>query len=118
MGLANVTMKSRGDINLHEAKQPNISEGSLQHTWRLLAAAAAKVIRKKCLDCSMFQRSEVDKCATIDCVLWPWRYGKSPEVAERQGKQTNPYELSGREYDNPDVPGGRDVYKEIEILLW
>ena len=88
----------------------------MQHTWRLLAAAAAKVIRKKCLDCSMFMSAEIARCAVIDYA--PWRYGKSPEVAAKQGKQTNPYELSGREYDNPDVPGGRDVCKEIEILLW
>ena len=45
-----------------------------EHTQMSLA----KVMRKKCLDCSGFQPAEVKKCVATDCALWPYRMGKSP----------------------------------------
>lgn len=79
-----------------------------------------KAIRMKCFDCSGFDAREVGKCTVIDCALWPWRFGMKPEVSDARGKQTNPYELSGAEYANPDIPSsGVDTHKEIDIpLLW
>lgn len=38
-----------------------------------------KAIRKKCLDCSNFQPSEVRKCLIEDCPLFPYRMGKNPK---------------------------------------
>lgn len=38
----------------------------------------AKIIRKKCLDCCVFQKAEVRKCTATDCSLWPYRMGKNP----------------------------------------
>ena len=38
----------------------------------------SKVIRKKCLDCCGFQQSEVRKCVSTSCDLWPYRMGKDP----------------------------------------
>jgi hypothetical protein len=39
---------------------------------------AMKAIRAKCLDCCAGQQSEVDKCESVSCSLWPLRYGKQP----------------------------------------
>jgi hypothetical protein len=43
-----------------------------------------KGIRAKCLDCSGDVPSEVRKCVTIHCALWPFRMGVNPF----HGKQT------------------------------
>ncbi|MGA2775652.1 MAG: hypothetical protein ABSE81_06295 [Candidatus Omnitrophota bacterium] len=37
-----------------------------------------KAIRAKCLDCSGFQPSEVRRCESEDCPLFPYRLGKNP----------------------------------------
>ena len=37
-----------------------------------------KAIRKKCLNCSNFQPSEVRKCIDTECTLYPYRFGKNP----------------------------------------
>lgn len=36
-----------------------------------------KAIRAKCLDCS-HTVSEVSRCTSVDCALWPFRMGKNP----------------------------------------
>jgi hypothetical protein len=42
------------------------------------------VIREKCLDCSGYQPSEVDRCTAIACSLWPYRFGTNP-FSNRKG---------------------------------
>lgn len=37
-----------------------------------------KSIRKKCLDCSGNQYSEVANCPIKECALYPYRHGKRP----------------------------------------
>ena len=37
-----------------------------------------KAIRAKCLDCCGHIQSEVRKCVSIDCPLWPLRMGTNP----------------------------------------
>lgn len=37
-----------------------------------------KAIRAKCLDCSGSQPSEVRKCESFGCSLFPYRMGKNP----------------------------------------
>lgn len=37
-----------------------------------------KVIRDKCLDCCVYQPSEVRLCQATDCDLWPYRMGENP----------------------------------------
>lgn len=41
-----------------------------------------KAIRQKCLDCSCYQPKEVKFCSAVNCVLYPYRFGKNPA---RQG---------------------------------
>jgi hypothetical protein len=36
-------------------------------------------IREKCLECSGWSFKEVEKCASGDCVLYPFRFGKYPK---------------------------------------
>ena len=37
-----------------------------------------KAIRKKCLDCSYFQPTEVRRCTVINCPIYPYRFGRRP----------------------------------------
>lgn len=37
-----------------------------------------KAIRRKCIDCSGFQPSEVRNCEIPECPLFPYRLGKNP----------------------------------------
>ncbi len=37
-----------------------------------------KAIREKCLDCCVYQPSEVRKCTAFDCALWPYRMRSNP----------------------------------------
>ena len=37
-----------------------------------------KAIRAKCLDCSVYQYSEISNCNISDCPLYPYRMGKNP----------------------------------------
>jgi hypothetical protein len=45
-------------------------------------------IRNQCLECCGYQPSEVELCTAPKCWLWPWRFGRTPEGAARQGKDT------------------------------
>ena len=45
-----------------------------EHTAKPLA----KVIREKCLDCTVFQKGEVRRCHITNCPLWPYRMGVNP----------------------------------------
>jgi hypothetical protein len=74
-----------------------------------------RAIRLHCYDCSAFSWPEVERCTVIDCVLWPWRFGKRPETAEARGKLVDPYEASGKEHGKGQE---RDTYKIIENPLW
>jgi hypothetical protein len=42
------------------------------------------VIRAKCLDCCCGSESEVRKCTTVSCPLWPYRMGSNPLRAPKQ----------------------------------
>jgi len=37
-----------------------------------------RAIRRKCLDCSCFQPSEVRNCVISECSLFPYRMGRRP----------------------------------------
>ena len=43
-----------------------------------------KAIRKKCLDCCMWQQEEVKQCSIEDCDLYPFRFGKNPFRTKRE----------------------------------
>ena len=42
-----------------------------------------KIIRAKCIDCCGGVASEVRKCVSIDCPLWPLRMGWNPFSRKR-----------------------------------
>jgi len=44
-----------------------------------------KAIRLKCMDCCCWQRSEVTRCASVECPLWPFRSGHVPGRKPRRG---------------------------------
>lgn len=37
-----------------------------------------KAIRQKCIDCSGWSATEVEKCPMTECSLYPFRFGKNP----------------------------------------
>lgn len=37
-----------------------------------------KIMREKCIECCGFEISEVRKCVSTTCPLWPYRMGKNP----------------------------------------
>ena len=43
-----------------------------------MVLSPTKAIRKKCLECSNFQTSEIEHCPMTDCALYPFRFGKDP----------------------------------------
>ena len=36
-------------------------------------------IRAKCMECSNFQFSEINRCPVADCALWVYRLGSKPD---------------------------------------
>jgi hypothetical protein len=44
-----------------------------------------QAIRRKCLDCSCFQPSEVRECPVSTCDLWLYRLGRDPEPSRSRG---------------------------------
>jgi hypothetical protein len=44
-----------------------------------------QAIRRKCLDCSCYQPSEVRNCGLTVCVLWPFRLGRDPAPSTSRG---------------------------------
>lgn len=51
----------------------------------------AKAIRKKCLDCVCGQSKEVELCDMVDCPLFPYRFGCSPETIV--GRKPNEFKV-------------------------
>jgi hypothetical protein len=48
-------------------------------------SAVLQVIRRKCLDCSVYQPAEVRECPVTRCALWPFRFGTDPEPSRTRG---------------------------------
>ena len=42
-----------------------------------------RAIRAKCIDCSAWSMKEVRECVMLDCPLYPYRLGKSPNRKPR-----------------------------------
>ena len=55
-----------------------------------------KAIRRKCLDCSAAQSIEVRRCVIPDCPLYPFRFGKRPDIegVNRKKREMTPERLS------------------------
>ena len=66
-----------------------------------------KAVRAKCLDCCSGQQSEVRKCTSFDCPLWPFRmrwnpfvsHEANPAAAERFRRMRDEAQLSGEDED-------------------
>lgn len=58
-------------------------EANLAHTRQNLRNIPAgkgpfAAIRRKCLDCTVWQPAEIANCPMTDCALWPYRFGGDP----------------------------------------
>jgi len=48
-------------------------------------ASKMQSIRNQCLECMGYNHAEIQRCTSLECWLYPWRFGKTPEAAEREG---------------------------------
>ena len=64
----------------HKGESAIISEDEI----RILKDPPVKSIRKKCINCSCWQYSEVRECTDIECPLYPYRMGKKPKCNNEQ----------------------------------
>ena len=61
-----------------------------------------KAIRAKCLDCMGGSSKEVRLCNIPECSLFPYRLGKNPARARKDGdKQKNPLLLENSVVERP-----------------
>lgn len=49
-----------------------------------------KAIRAKCFECSGESFQEIRLCPIPGCPLWPFRFGKRPKTAAREGYKVDP----------------------------
>lgn len=47
--------------------------------------SSIKCIKKYCYECSTFSKAEVKNCNIQNCVLFPFRQGKNPNIKNRKG---------------------------------
>lgn len=67
-------------------------------------------IRRKCLDCSCWQPTEVRDCPLTRCALWPYRLGRNPLRPPRPANThatvgETPESGTSREADHDPVSG-------------
>jgi len=56
-----------------------------------------QAIRAKCLDCAIFQPSEVRLCEAVSCPLWPFRAGRHPYTSAKLGNSAQEAEFGQEE---------------------
>lgn len=78
-----------------------------------------KAIRAKCLDCCCGSSKEVARCPTLDCSLYPYRFGKNPNragIGNGNNFSKNSHSMSGSERACADegncIPQPSDTPKE------
>lgn len=81
----------------------------LAAVWPPTAEAAAtaghkpmspvEAIRQKCLDCAIYQPSEIRACEALKCPLWPFRAGKHPYTAAARKKAAQGASFEAGEVD-------------------
>lgn len=77
-------MKSGEKIGRDPRAMTTAELNALGHT----ANSVLRAVRRNCIDCSGGSETEVRKCVTTQCPLWPFRMGSNPlnrrEVSEEQ----------------------------------
>jgi hypothetical protein len=53
-------------------------------------AVVLQAIRQKCLDCCVYQPTEVRECTVYTCGLWPYRLGMDPHPSQTRGFAKSP----------------------------
>ena len=43
-----------------------------------------RAVRLKCLNCSAGSSKEVEQCPITDCALYPYRFGRNPNIKKRE----------------------------------
>jgi hypothetical protein len=61
------------------------------------ASPVLDAIRAKCIDCSGGSRSEVAKCVSVACTLWPFRMGTNPFRARKNDEELSDAQRAARE---------------------
>jgi hypothetical protein len=61
-----------------------------------------KAIRAKCLDCCCGSAREVELCPILDCSLYPYRFGKNPNIKlsdEQRARRAAHFKNKARQQD-------------------
>jgi len=75
-----------------QRKTLEVSEANMNHEIKFkegvktVSLTPLRAIRHKCLDCCCWSDTEVRKCTVQDCSLYPFRFGKNPDLQGRKGK--------------------------------
>ena len=83
-----------------------------------------RAIRLHCLECCAGNPSEVRLCPSSMCHLWPCRFGKRPETAQRQGKLVQPElapvkpAIDGAVTPRPKVHKNGRFAAQLRAILW
>lgn len=69
-----------------------------------------KAIRAKCLDCCCGSAKEVELCPIPDCSLYPYRFGKNPNIKlsdEQRARRAAHFKIkpASRAHKTPAQPG-------------
>ena len=62
------------------------------------ASRPLRAIRLKCLDCSCWNSSEVERCPHEACILWPLRFGKKPKGIKYTKMTAKEYEKTIKDH--------------------
>jgi len=60
--------------------EPSCSLWPIRFGHGIQGRSTLKAIRAKCLDCSACSPADVHNCKFKDCPLWPYRFGKNPNL--------------------------------------
>lgn len=57
-----------------------------RHGVKTVELTRRRAIREKCMDCSAWRSTEVDRCSFRKCALFPYRTGKGKQDAKARNK--------------------------------
>ena len=67
-------------------------------------ALPLEAIRRKCLDCSSYQPSEVRRCEAVKCPLWPFRARYPVGLRQSKNRETFPDFEQGEAFNGETTP--------------
>lgn len=119
------TGKKRFDLALVKGCQGN-HEKCPFFPYRLGKKPSIKIFRKYCLYCTCGDRNYISECPTIDCSVYPYRFGQNPSrsgigIAKNLDEHTREWEEISpksiiRDMDGPSI-GLEQISARSHVLI-